>query len=86
MENVNIRLEKMGLKTSDLMIPGKGVDLSKWAVVACDQYTSEPEYWRKAFDFAGDAPSALRLILPEVWLKESEQRIPAECKHQLPSC
>ncbi|MBR4121655.1 MAG: DUF1015 domain-containing protein, partial [Spirochaetales bacterium] len=70
MENVNIRLEKMGLRTSDLMMPKKGVDLSKWAVVACDQYTSEKEYWKDVYRIDGNDQSNLRLIFPECYLDD----------------
>ncbi len=52
------------MKPADILIPRVG-DFEKWAVVACDQFSSEPEYWREAGDIVGDAPSALRLILPE---------------------
>ena len=45
-------------------------DFEKWAVVACDQYTSEPQYWKEVEDFVGDTPSAFNLILPEVYLSE----------------
>ncbi|MBO5416872.1 MAG: DUF1015 domain-containing protein [Clostridia bacterium] len=48
----------------------------KWAVVACDQFTSEPEYWEKAQGIVGDAPSTLNMILPEVYLEETAERIP----------
>ena len=72
MENVNLRLEKMGLRTSDLMIPKKGVDLSKWAVVACDQYTSEKDYWEDVDRIAGKDPSTLRLIFPECYLDDGD--------------
>ena len=72
MENINIRLEKMGLRTSDLMIPKKGVDLSKWAVVACDQYTSEKDYWEDVDRIAGKDPSTLRLIYPECYLDDGD--------------
>ena len=51
-------------------------DPAKWAVVACDQFTSEPEYWEKAAQRVGDAPSTLNLILPEVYLSETERRVP----------
>lgn len=51
-----------------VLLPRTGVDLSKWAVVACDQYTSEPDYWREVERIVGDAPSTLRLIFPEVYL------------------
>lgn len=47
----------------------------KWSVVACDQFTSEPEYWEKAKNIIGDAPSTLNLILPEVYLSETENRV-----------
>lgn len=43
-------------------------DISRWAVIACDQFTSQPDYWDKVRDFAGDSPSAYNLILPEAHL------------------
>jgi len=54
-----------------------GTDLSRWAVVACDQYTSELAYWRRVEERVGAAPSTLRLILPEVFLESPDvaQRI-----------
>ena len=52
------------------------VDGEKWATIACDQFTSEPEYWEDADRFVGGAPSALRVVLPEVYLDESEARVP----------
>lgn len=52
-----------------ILMPKAGVDLSKWAVVACDQYTSQPEYWEAVDRLVGPAPSALRLTLPEVYLE-----------------
>ncbi len=52
------------------------VDPTRWAVVACDQYTSEPAYWEAVEKTVGNAPSTLRLILPEVYLGETEERVP----------
>ena len=49
-----------------ILLPGPAVDLEKWACVACDQFTSQPDYWRQADALVGGAPSTLRLILPEV--------------------
>ena len=46
-------------------------DLSQWAVIACDQYTSQPEYWHKVQSVAGTSPSAYNLILPEAMLNDS---------------
>ena len=65
------------LKTADILLPDPSVDLSKWAVVACDQFTAQPEYWDKVERIVEGAPSALRVTLPEAWLSESEKRIPA---------
>lgn len=62
--------------SADILLPNFGaVDAEKWSVVACDQYTSEPEYWEKVENKVGDAPSTLGMILPEVYLSEAEQRI-----------
>ncbi len=48
-----------------------------WSTIACDQFTSEPDYWNRAEALVGDAPSTLRLMLPEVWLGEATDRLPA---------
>ncbi len=54
-------------------------DMTKWSVVACDQYTSQPDYWERVEAFVGDAPSALHMMLPEVYLEaeDVETRIAA---------
>lgn len=65
------------LKTAEILLPNAECDLSRWSVVACDQYTAQPEYWQKAEEIVGSAPSTLRITLPEIWLGESEKRIPA---------
>ena len=57
-----------GFRLPRLCLPGPGIDLHKWAVVACDQYTSEPAYWARVAQEVGDAPSSLQLIFPEVFL------------------
>ena len=56
---------------ADILIPN-GCDLTKWSVVACDQFTSDPAYWDALDAEIGDAPSALRLILPEAYLPEAD--------------
>lgn len=53
---------------ADILIPK--CDLSKWAVIACDQYTSEPDYWERVKLAVGNSPSALNIVLPEIYLKE----------------
>lgn len=55
--------------SADILIPNNSINMEKWAVVACDQYTSEPEYWNEVYNAVGDAPSALKLILPEIYLE-----------------
>ena len=59
---------------ADILLPKK--DFEKWAVIACDQYTSEPAYWQSVAENVGSAPSALNIMLPEIFLEdESEKRI-----------
>ncbi|MGV8025081.1 MAG: DUF1015 domain-containing protein [Anaerolineaceae bacterium] len=50
-------------------LPNENVDLQKWAVIACDQYTSQSEYWAEVERLVGDSPSSYRLILPEAYLE-----------------
>ena len=57
-------MEKTAFSPADILLP-YDCGLTKWAVVACDQYTSQPEYWERVDQYVGDAPSTLRLILPE---------------------
>ena len=66
-------ISDLGFAVPDILIPQEGTDLKKWAVIACDQYTSEPEYWDNCSKEAGDAPSALNLVLPEVYLGTDEE-------------
>ena len=49
--------------------------MKKWAVIACDQYTSDNEYWQAVEKTVGDAPSALNIILPEIYLEETTDRV-----------
>ncbi len=62
------RFEYLPFKPADILLP-QNCDLTLWSVVACDQYTSRPEYWQRVEDRVGRAPSALRLILPESCLE-----------------
>ena len=56
--------DRLPFKPADILLP-QNCDLALWSVVACDQYTSQPEYWQRVEDRVGKHPSALRLILPE---------------------
>ncbi len=64
---------KKYLYEADILMPK--TDLSKWSVIACDQYTSDNAYWDRVKTNVGDSPSALNLVLPEIYLDESEDRI-----------
>ena len=73
MKNTNVCFH-----AAEILLPDfDRVDGTKWAVVACDQYTSEPTYWEETARTVGGAPSTLPLILPEVYLSETEARVPA---------
>ncbi len=62
---------------TDILLPDfNEVDAYKWAVIACDQFTSEPEYWDKVKEIVGDSPSTLKITLPEVYLDKSNELIP----------
>ena len=76
---MNKMFEGLGFSPADILLPKDGTDMSKWAVVACDQFTSQPEYWEAVEETVGEAPSTLRLILPEAHLNapDVEDRIAA---------
>ncbi len=68
---------KTCFSAADILLPDfEKIKGESFAVVACDQFTSEPEYWEKAEALVGESPSALRVILPEVYLEETEARVP----------
>ena len=70
-------MKMMKIYPADILLPDfSAVDGKKWACVACDQYTSEPEYWERVAKNVKDSPSTLNLMLPEVWLGESDMRVP----------
>ncbi len=60
----------LGICIPEVYLPRPGVDLRKWAVIAVDQFTSQPEYWEQVEHIVGTAPSTLRLTLPEIYLEQ----------------
>ena len=71
MNNINAstaRLLNLGLGVPDLLLPRASVDLSAWAVIACDQFTQDPAYWEQVRKTAGNKPSTFNLIFPEAYL------------------
>ena len=65
---MNINRNHLPFKPANILLP-RDCDLSLWSVVACDQYTSRPEYWQRVENRVGRAPSTLRMILPESCLE-----------------
>jgi hypothetical protein len=62
----------LGIQIPQIYLPKPGTDLTKWAVIACDQFTSQPEYWIDVEKIVGDAPSTLKLTFPEVYLEKAD--------------
>ncbi|WP_246540709.1 DUF1015 domain-containing protein [sulfur-oxidizing endosymbiont of Gigantopelta aegis] len=67
-----MNFDKIGLQVPEILLPNKDVDLYKWSVVACDQYTSQPDYWEQAKTTTENQPSTLNVIFPEVFLEDSD--------------
>lgn len=63
----------IGIQIPDILLPKTGIDPTKWAVIACDQYTSEPEYWQTVAQLTSGVPSTYHMILPEVYLGQPEE-------------
>jgi uncharacterized protein (DUF1015 family) len=72
MKNTAKNIEDFGLRVPEILLPAK-IDLSTWSVIACDQYTQDLNYWKKAETIVGDKPSTLNLILPEVYLNSPDK-------------
>lgn len=62
-------MSKTGFSAADILLPADG-NYETWAVVACDQFTSQPEYWERVEKTVGDKPSTFRIILPEAQLSD----------------
>ena len=73
MNSVDARLKALGTAVPEILLPAAGVDLEAWAVVACDQFTQDRDYWRRVAERVGPAPSTLRMILPEVFLEDGDR-------------
>lgn len=64
----------IGIQVPDILLPNKKVNIVKWAVIACDQFTSQPDYWQKVAKIVGKSPSTLNLFLPEVYLGKPQEK------------
>ncbi len=72
----------IGIQVPDILLPKAGIDYTKWAVIACDQFTSQPDYWLKVSHIVGNAPSTLNLILPEVYLGRDDEDARIQSSYQ----
>lgn len=61
------------LKKANILLPNENINLTKWTVIACDQYTSNQKYWNNVENIVGDNPSTLRLTLPEIYLEREDE-------------
>jgi uncharacterized protein (DUF1015 family) len=68
-------INHLAVQVPEILLPKTGIDLSKWAVIACDQFTSQPEYWRRVADYVDTSPSTLHMILPEVYLGGNDEEV-----------
>ncbi len=65
--------ENIGLKIPQVYLPKHGTELARWAVIACDQFTSQPEYWQKVEQVVCENPSTFNLTLPEIYLEKPDE-------------
>ena len=63
------------IRRPSFLLPTEKVDLYKWCTIACDQFTSQPQYWQELENLIGDAPSTLHLIYPEVYLGKNRNTL-----------
>jgi hypothetical protein len=77
MHDIHQRLGNLGIVVPEILLPKTKINLKKWSVIACDQFTQDREYWSNIEQFVGNAPSTLRLIFPEIYLNDpgKEDRI-----------
>lgn len=73
-EEIIAKLKKIGVGVPKILLTQDGINLNKWAVVACDQFTSEPEYWHEVEKYVGESPSTLKITLPEIYLESEDKR------------
>ncbi len=65
--------QNLPLRIPNILLPNATIDLQSWAVIACDQFTSQPEYWEAVAQKVGEKPSTYHMILPEVYLGYSDE-------------
>ena len=69
-----ITYNTVGIQSPEILLPSKKINYAQWAVVACDQYTSQPDYWEKVESIVGESPSTFWMILPEAYLGKAKEQ------------
>ena len=76
MTDIKQKLKAVGAYVPRILLPAKNVDDGKFSVIACDQFSAQPDYWNDVKSFVGESPSALNIILPEAFLSsESDETV-----------
>ena len=76
------RLAALGAAVPEILIPAEKADISKWAVIACDQFSSEPAYWEETARTVGSSPSTLNFIIPECYLEDGDKESRVQAANQ----
>ena len=71
---MQLHYPEIALHVPTLLLPRADIPLETWSVIACDQYTSQPEYWAEVRRLVGDDPSTLHLVFPEAHLESADRK------------
>jgi hypothetical protein len=80
--DIEERFSALGVAVPEILLPAGDVDLSKWAVIACDQFTRDRDYWAGVEAAVGENPSALRLVFPELYLEDGDRDVRVAAIHR----
>jgi uncharacterized protein (DUF1015 family) len=72
MRELQNEFEQLGIHIPEILLPCHGTNMPKWSVIACDQFTSQPQYWGQTKKLVGSSPSTLNLVLPEIYLEKED--------------
>jgi hypothetical protein len=80
--DIQKRFAALGVAVPEILLPAGDVDLSKWAVIACDQFTRDRDYWTGVEAAVGESPSALYLVFPELYLEDGDRETRVAAIHR----
>ena len=85
MKDIQARLAALGISIPEIFLPNPYINLEKWAVIACDQFTQDAGYWEKVRNKTEKSPTTLDLIFPEIHLKNSDENARANKRNSIHS-